>query len=947
MSEKRPWKKTTGAVIVFTALAFVPLIYSSILTNSNIDPTGHLDTVPAAVVNEDEGATDPDGEQLDVGDELADTLLESTESNNFDWIEMSAEQARGALDDGGVYATLTIPADFSEKVVSVGDDDAAKAASAKLDVRTNDGLNMISGNIASSIGTAVTDSLRDEVSSEYLEKIYLGFTDVHSSLVDAADGATQVAEGASDAEDGSGELVVGLRQLHDGAARLEDGAWRLVAGADQAAAGASQLADGLGELRSKTASLPDLTAQLNDGAQQVADGTAQLSDQLDQVVAQVQPVIDAVSDLADRLQDIRDGIDETAGAAEQVADGADQTLTDAQSVRDEAADAAAQSGDVSAGAEGVRDGLQGLIDGYATMSDTERMAALEKLTGDADGVVASAAQAADASSGASDNAGRLVGDGSGGLTQLASSADGFASGAQDVKSTVDEIGDDIDQVLADAQQKLEQARQAVDGVHSLRDGSAQVADGTRRLAAQTPQLAGGIATAADGAGELSGGTSQLASGLHDLADGASSAATGSESAAEGVDTLNDGLGDLADGSGDLRDGLEDGVDEVPSYTEGEAKHLGGVAASQVTLDSERLNEVAGYGAGLAPYFLSLALWVGGMSFYMMAPAMNAAALSRRRPAALLTLRSLMAGVIMGVIQATIAVASLHFWVGVEAANLPGLFALAAFASITFLAINQALVAMFGSPGRFVALVMVVLQLASAGGTYPVETAPAFYQWIHNALPITHTVEAFRALIAGGGIGIGLAIGVLAIWLAGALALSFAASIVALRKERRDAVDEKLGEQVPDVAATPAVLAATAVGSAKADASDAPTQAFAPVAAAAVLDRPAPANDDAQITSQEGVEPVDALEGDAEADVDAGAAAEPSADSENTQPTASAEERSASARSATQDRAESPDEPSAASDEAPGADSNGVEQCDDDPAPEPETESAEPDDEERG
>ncbi|MGO1411598.1 MAG: YhgE/Pip family protein, partial [Microbacterium sp.] len=438
MSEKRSWKKTAGAVVVFTALALVPLIYSSILTNSNIDPTGHLDTVPAAVVNEDEGATDPDGKQVEVGDELADTLLESTESNNFDWIEMSADEASEALDDGGVYAALTIPSDFSEKVVSVGEDDAAEASSAKLDVRTNDGLNMISGNIASSIGTAVTDSLRGEVSSEYLEKIYLGFTDVHSSLVDAAHGATQVAEGASDAEDGSGELVVGIRQLHDGTLRLENGAWRLVTGADQAAAGVSQLANGLGELRSKTASLPDLTAKLNDGAQQVADGTAQLSDQADRVVAQVQPVIDAVSDLADRLSDIRDGIDETAGAAEQVSHTAGQALSDAQSVRDEATDAAAQSGDVSAGAEGVRDGLRGLIDGYATMSDTERMAALEQLTGDADGVVVSASQAAEASSGASDDAGRLVGGGSDGLTRLVSSAEGFASGAQDVKSTVDE-----------------------------------------------------------------------------------------------------------------------------------------------------------------------------------------------------------------------------------------------------------------------------------------------------------------------------------------------------------------------------------------------------------------------------------------------------------------------------------------------------------------------------
>src|SRR5699024_12488764 len=72
-----------------------------------------------------------------------------------------------------------------------------------------------------------------------------------------------------------------------------------------------------------------------------------------------------------------------------------------------------------------------------------------------------------------------------------------------------------------------------------------------------------------------------------------------------------------------------------------------------------------------------------------------------------------------------------------------------FASLSFFLINPMLIVALGSLGRFFALVMIVLHLSAAGGTYPIETAPEFLQRLHSWLPITHSVDGLRSLIAVG------------------------------------------------------------------------------------------------------------------------------------------------------------------------------------------------------
>lgn len=119
-------------------------------------------------------------------------------------------------------------------------------------------------------------------------------------------------------------------------------------------------------------------------------------------------------------------------------------------------------------------------------------------------------------------------------------------------------------------------------------------------------------------------------------------------------------------------------------------------------------------------------------------------------------------------------------VGLTTPHPLGLLAFTVLTALVFTAIHQALVALLGGVGRLVALVLLMLQLTSAGGTYPVETAPGFFRFLSPLLPMTHAVEGLRHLIAGGDVGV--------VWLAAAqlgvfFVLAAAVSVLASHRRR--------------------------------------------------------------------------------------------------------------------------------------------------------------------
>ncbi|NUO44698.1 MAG: ABC transporter permease, partial [Streptomyces sp.] len=179
-----------------------------------------------------------------------------------------------------------------------------------------------------------------------------------------------------------------------------------------------------------------------------------------------------------------------------------------------------------------------------------------------------------------------------------------------------------------------------------------------------------------------------------------------------------------------------------------------------------------YGTGFAPYFIPLSLWVGAMVAYMLMAPMNRRALAAGAPAWRIALAGWLPVVAVGVLQTVALMSVLHWAIGLQMVRAAGTVSFLFLVTACFAAIVQWLNARFGAAGRILVLAFLMLQLTSAGGTYPVQTSPGFFNALHPFLPMSYVVEALRRLITGGGLGpVWHACVVLAAFTAGALALT--------------------------------------------------------------------------------------------------------------------------------------------------------------------------------
>ncbi|MFI6643812.1 YhgE/Pip family protein [Streptomyces sp. NPDC050504] len=298
----------------------------------------------------------------------------------------------------------------------------------------------------------------------------------------------------------------------------------------------------------------------------------------------------------------------------------------------------------------------------------------------------------------------------------------------------------------------EDLKNAVAKVNALNRGAKDVAAGAGKLY-------GGLATAQTGAADLDTGVGKLKNG---------------------ATSLDGGLFKLKDGSTELAGGLHDGAGKIPDYDEQGRDKRAEAMAEPVRLASEALHAAPNYGTGFAPYFIPLSLWVGAMVGYMLIQPMNRRALAAGASAWRIALAGWVPVAAVGVAQVGILMAVLHWRLGLQMDRAAGTIGFLVLVTGCFAAIVQWLNARFGAAGRILVLAVLMLQLTSAGGTYPVQTSPGFFNAIHPYLPMSYIVDGLRRLITGGGLGpVWQGCAVLVAFTLGALALT---AVAARRKQ---------------------------------------------------------------------------------------------------------------------------------------------------------------------
>ncbi|WP_167132027.1 YhgE/Pip domain-containing protein [Paramicrobacterium chengjingii] len=677
--------------LTLVGLLLVPFVIAGMLVWALWDPSDRLDSVKAAIVNNDE-PVEVNGQTVPLGRQLGAGLVGSDdEETNYTWEVTDSDGASEGLKDGTYAAVVTIPENFSEAATSTAGD-ADDAEQAVIDVTTSENSRLIDDAVSQVVTTTAANVLGTNLTTNYLDNVFLGFNTLHDQLGDAADGATELADGTT-------ELSDGMTKAADGAGELAESSDDLVTGAQGLADGASGIADGAGELTTGAQGIAD-------GASKSAAGASALSGGASQLGAGLQGLVDGLNALKTQTAAL-------PGQAQGLADGA---------------------AGVSTGVNGItttlEDSIQPLVDACSA-GDPEKCVQLKETVA---GVTETSKKVGEGASGVSD-----------GMTK-------FSAGMQPL----------------------------ADGIASAANGAAATQTGANDLATGASGLADGLSQLSGGASQLAGGAGQLGSGAEKLSTGASQYATGIEkytggvvSLSEAMTKLGDGTSELSDGAGSLADGLDQAVEQIPNYSESERSSLSEVVADPVSASDDE-SAAFSFGSGGIPLYAVIALWLGALATFFLLRATPRAALGSTRSAFMLTLRSALPGLVLGVVQGVLVSIIVSIAQGMNFAEGLGFAGIAALIGASFSAVNQALVAVLGGAGRFISMIVGILALA----TGVISTVPGVLDQVFGMLPVSPARDALSAVIIGTP-GIGAAIVALAVWLIGAVAATTLS--VALRR----------------------------------------------------------------------------------------------------------------------------------------------------------------------
>ncbi len=318
-------------------------------------------------------------------------------------------------------------------------------------------------------------------------------------------------------------------------------------------------------------------------------------------------------------------------------------------------------------------------------------------------------------------------------------------GSTDLNIGANNLSSGMKTLSAGAGQLNEGAGQLAAGSGALKTGAYDLLSGMNKLAAGSNAMLSGAGQLVNGSGQLQTGASDLSNGMNKLTAGSAAITSGTGKLADGSDQLKDGTTKLSDGSSELADKLADGAKDASKVHASDKTY--DMMAKPVKLDTEKVNRVPNYGTGFTPYFISLGLFVGALLLSIVFSIREPVVVPANGFSWFISKFSIMA--CLGIIQALIADIIILGALDLHVQSTPRFILFSIITSLTFITLIQFLVTVFADAGRFVAILILILQLTTSAGTFPLELIPDFLQHFNAFLPMTYTVQGFKAVVSSG------------------------------------------------------------------------------------------------------------------------------------------------------------------------------------------------------
>ncbi len=628
-----------------------------------------------------------------------------------------------------------------------------------------------------------------------VEQLHLGLGNFNSGLVTYTGAVSQLDRGLGQLSSKSPELVRGINQLYTGVESYTGGVSQLNAGLNQFSSGVSAYTNGVGNLATGANQLSSQSATLRMGVGQLSEGIQQLSSKLDASSGkkdQINQLSSGLNQLNQAIQNI--DVEDTKqldSVLSSIVSLSNQMLASAQSEKattlaniqstaayqsltseqqaEISASVSQNSTDSIQSAQSIIalvQGLQGSLENLQNQSSN-----LSTLKNQANQVLPLASTSLTGlSSGLTEIQGAVTSKLVPASQSIASVVNAYTTGVDKVSQGESQLSEknstltgSLDQLVSGSNTLTQKSSSLTVGVGQLAKKTPELVSGIEKLAKKTPELVSGIEKLStgsnqlnqksqeliagvdklqSGSGQLADKSSQLLSGASQLENGANKLADGSGKLAEGGTKLTSGLEDLQTGVASLGQGLGNASDQLKSAsTESQNAEI---LSNPLNLSKTDNDQVPVNGIAMAPYMISVALFVAAISTNMIFAKLP----SGRHPEsrwAWLKSRTEINGII-AVLAGILVYGGVHL-IGLTANHEMRTFILIILTSLVFMSMVTTLTTWNSRIGAFFSLILLLLQLASSAGTYPLALTNDFFRAISPWLPMSYSVSGLRQTIS--------------------------------------------------------------------------------------------------------------------------------------------------------------------------------------------------------
>ena len=687
--------------VIFAVVLLIPIIYSFFYLKSYWNPYGDLTGLKIAVVNLDEGENNENQ-----GKEFVSGL---EEDGTFNICQVSLDEANEGMQNNEYYATITIPSNFTKCLNSAG---TTNKQIATITYSPNQASNYLASQIINSAVKTMETNLQGKINSKIAGTLSDKLKEVPENLEKISDGSGKILEGSENLNSGLKQINDGTTKLNNSYTEFDEGVNTAYEGSKTLDSGIKQANQGVGTLKNGASSLDNAITQINSG----------------------------VNDLSEKGTE---GIGKLTSGIEKVNSGAENLNKKGTTYVE--------------GSTNVAKGTLGYIQGTTTLIEkvNNYIGTAQTVNNETIEYLKEVAKLANSSDPEAKKLGEQAQAKIAKLTAVNQGGEAVKAGEKELTKNNTTLQAGATQIVASEQTMKEGITSLYAGTQALQAGSSSLSNittGVQSLKTALSQVKAGTTTLKEGVNTLGTGTTALSNGSTNLSNGLSKLNNSSAQVKSALNTLNDGTNSAYTGSTQLVSGVKEfkaQIDDGLKNTNTQLESLNGIeefSEDPVEFKTEAYGEVDSYGVAFTPLFLCIGLWVGALMCYVVLyydQRHRFGILDSTNKNKLLQ-NTIYLGI--GALEGIIVGVLLKLGLGFEIQNMALYLGTSMLLGIVFMSIIQFFIRNFGDIGKLLALVVLVLQLAASGGTFPVETINKAFQAITPYLPMTYSIKLLKEIL---------------------------------------------------------------------------------------------------------------------------------------------------------------------------------------------------------